>query len=79
MNEIYQKLTKIFREVFDDDDIVAVPDLSAETVDEWDSLSHIRLMVTVEEQFKISFTTAEINSFKNVGELVAAIQIKTAK
>lgn len=79
MTEIYQKLTNVFRDVFDDDNIVATPELSAANVDEWDSLSHIRLMVTVEEQFKISFTTTEINSFKNVGELAAAIQIKTAK
>jgi acyl carrier protein len=71
-------LTRIFREVFFDDTIVLRPDLTAQDVDGWDSLTHIRLLVTVERTFKIKFTVTEVGELKNVGELMKLIQIKTA-
>jgi acyl carrier protein len=76
---IYHKLQGVFCEVFDIDSIQVKPELTAADVDEWDSLSHIRLMVAIEEEFGISFTSTEISSFKNVGELVSAIENKSAK
>lgn len=76
---IYDKLQGVFCDVFDVDSIQLKPDLTAADVDEWDSLSHIRLMVAIEEEFGISFTSNEISSFKNVGELVAAIENKSSK
>jgi acyl carrier protein len=74
---IYQKLTGVFHEVFDDT-IVIRPDLTAKEVDEWDSLTHIRLMLTVERTFGIRFSAAEIGHLNNVGDLVALINAKTA-
>jgi len=71
-------LTRIFREVFFDDSIVLRPDLTAQDVDGWDSLTHIRLLVTVERTFKIKFTVTEVGELKNVGELMKLIQSKTA-
>ena len=50
-DEIYLKLTSVFHEVFDNEDITLSDGMSAEDVDEWDSLSHIRLVVAVEEMF----------------------------
>lgn len=77
MNEqIFSKLTPIFREVFDDDALVPVPEMTAKDVDTWDSLAHIRLIVAVEGHFKITFTSAEISDFATVGDLVAKIKIK---
>jgi acyl carrier protein len=76
---IYEKLQGVFCEVFDIDSIQIKPELTAADVDEWDSLSHIRLMVAIEEEFGISFTSTEISSFKNVGELVTAIEKKSTK
>ena len=52
-DEIYLKLTSVFHEVFDNDNIALSDGMSAEDVDEWDSLSHIRLVVAVEEMFSI--------------------------
>ena len=71
--DIYQKLAPIFHEVFDDDEIIPTPEMTANDVEDWDSLSHIRLLVAVEETFEIAFSSSEISSLKNVGELVAAI------
>ena len=75
-NEIFEKLTPIFQDVFDDDEIVLVSDLTAADVDEWDSLSHIRLIVSVEQAFEISFTAAEVGRLENVGEFAELIERK---
>jgi len=75
-NQIYACLTPIFREVFDDDEIVPVDTMTAKDVAEWDSLNHIRLMVSIEKAFRIHFTTAEVSGFPDVGSLVAAIAAK---
>ena len=74
--QIYQRLTEIFRDVFDEDSIEVTPKLSADDVDGWDSLTHIRLILTVEKAFKIKFSTSEIGKLENVGDLVALIQGK---
>jgi acyl carrier protein len=71
--EIYQKLTEILHEVFDDDSIVATPDLTAQDVEAWDSVSNVRLFVAIESDLGIQFSNAEITQLKNVGDLVAAI------
>lgn len=76
--EIYSRLTSIFRDVFDDDTLVATPVITARDVAEWDSLNHIRLMVSIEKAFGIAFTTAEIAGLENVGQLVDAIAAKTS-
>ena len=75
--KIYAKLTEIFQEVFDDDSITVSPELSAKDVDGWDSLSHIRLILTIERAFKVKFSTSEIGKLENVGDLVALIKART--
>jgi acyl carrier protein len=62
--------------VFDEDAIDITPELSAKDVDGWDSLTHIRLILTIEKTFKIKFTTSEIGKLENVGELVALIKAR---
>jgi acyl carrier protein len=74
-----EKLAPIFHDIFDDDTIVPMPQMTAEDVEEWDSLAHIRLMVAIERAFGIKFATSEMNSYANVGELVAAIDSKVAR
>ena len=74
--EIYQKLTGIFRSVFDDDSIQVKPALTADDVEEWDSLSHIRLVLTVEKAFGVKFSASEIAKLKNVGEFADLIESK---
>jgi acyl carrier protein len=71
---IYDRLTEIIRDLFDDDSIAVTPDLTANEVDGWDSLTHVRLMLTIEKAFKVKFTTSEIGNMETVGDLVKVIK-----
>lgn len=75
-NEIFEKLTEIFHDVFDDPTLILTPELTAKDVEEWDSLTHVRLMLTVGKSFNVNFTAAEVGNLKNVGDLVALIKSK---
>jgi acyl carrier protein len=75
-DDIYARLTEIFRDVFDDDDIVLTPNTTAADIQDWDSFNHINLIVAIETKFGIKFQTAEIESLKNVGDMVAVIERK---
>lgn len=75
--QIYARLAEIFRDVFDEDSIPVTPELSAKDVDGWDSLAHIRLMLTIEKAFKIKLSAPEIGKLENVGDLVAMIKART--
>jgi acyl carrier protein len=72
--QIYSRLAGVFDEVFDDDTIEVTPQLTAKDVDGWDSLAHIRLLLSVEKAFKIKFSTSEIGSLGTVSDLVALIK-----
>jgi acyl carrier protein len=69
-------LTDIMRDVFDDDDITPTEAMTADDVEAWDSLSHIRLIVSIEKRFNIKFTNAEVEKLRNVGDLLRAIESK---
>ena len=77
MQNIIEKLTPIFHDVFDDDDLVPTPTMKAADVAEWDSLSHIRLIVAVERAWNIKFTVPEITALEDVGQFAELIQRKT--
>jgi len=74
--QIYARLATIFEDVFDEDSIKITPELSAKDVDGWDSLAHIRLILTVEKAFKIKLSTSEVGKLENVGDLVAIIKAR---
>ena len=75
--QIYSRLTQIFEDVFGDDSIQVTATLTAKDVDGWDSLTHIRLMLTIEKAFKFKLSTTEIGKLENVGDLVALIKTRT--
>lgn len=77
--DIYGRLTEILQDVFDNDTVVATPELTAPQVEGWDSLGNVRLFMTVEGAFGVRFGAGEISSIKNVGELAAAIAQKRAR
>ena len=77
--ETLEQLTPIFHQVFDDESIVLKRDLTANDVDGWDSLSHINLVVAIEMAFRIKFALGELQSLKNVGEMVDLIEKKLRK
>jgi acyl carrier protein len=72
---ISQELTCIFHEIFDDPTIIIRRDLTADGVEDWDSVNHVRLIVAIEERFGISFSTAEVAELTDVGELIDLILI----
>jgi acyl carrier protein len=76
MDEIYEKLTDIFREVFDDPEITINPETTADDIEEWDSMSHINLILMVELKFDIEFKQSEVMRFENVGDLAEAVRGK---
>lgn len=69
-------ITRIFHDVFDDDSIVLRPDLSAADVEGWDSLAHVRLLLTIERKMGIKFNAVEAGKLKNVGELIDLVDSK---
>ena len=77
MKEIYERLNKVFRDVFDDEEICVNETTTANDIDDWDSLEHINLIVAIENEFGIKFTMWETTSLKNVGEMVSLIIKKT--
>lgn len=76
--DIIARLLPLMEDVFDADDLVYSDTLTADDIMEWDSLSHIRFVVATERAFKVRFSPSEIEAFKNVGDLVTAVQAKTA-
>ena len=71
--EVYERLNAVFRDVFDDEDLTVNDETTAADVDGWDSLVHITLIDSVEEEFDISFDMKTIVKLKNVGEMVDVI------
>ncbi|MGE0383646.1 MAG: acyl carrier protein [Gammaproteobacteria bacterium] len=74
--DIYERLTPIFQNVFDNDHVQLSPDLTAAQVEGWDSLGHVRLIVAIEQALGINLSTAEITGLANVGQLVEVIERK---
>lgn len=75
---IKQEITEIFEEVMDLEDVTLKDDTTANDIEEWDSLSHIRLIIAIERSFGIKFSNAEIESLKKFGDLVALVGRKKA-
>ncbi len=74
---ILAKLTEVFGEVFDLDDVVITRDTVADDIDDWDSLEHINLISAVEQTFKMKFKMKEVSTMKNVGEMIDIIAERT--
>ena len=75
--EIYRDLTEIFADVFMRDDIALSPALTAKDVKGWDSFKQIEIIMATEERFGMKFTTRELDSLQNVGDLVRVVAAKT--
>lgn len=74
--EILSQVEEIFRDVLDNEEIVLTDMTTANDVEDWDSLTHIQLIVAIEKHFGIKFTSKEILSWANVGEMVDCIASK---
>ena len=74
--DILSQVTEILMDVLDVEDLIITEKTHASDVDEWDSLNHIQLIVAIEKHFKIRFTSREIQSWSNVGEMIDSIEQK---
>ena len=75
-NEILSRVEEIFREELELDELTLTDETTADDVEEWDSLSHVQLVVALEKTFGIKFTSREILSWDNIGDLVDCIEKK---
>jgi acyl carrier protein len=70
---VLSQLNEVFRDVFDDGELTVTPQTTARDVDGWNSLANIRLMIAVEDAFRIKFDVGEFQEYRNVGDLVAGV------
>lgn len=77
--KVMEQILPIFREELEDESIVLTPSSTAAEIENWDSLTNIQLIVSIEKYYKIRFTSKEIQEFKNVGELCACILSKLSR
>ena len=75
-DQIIREVQEIFRDVLDNEEIELKNETTADDIEEWDSLTHIQLIVAIEKHFQIRFTSREILSWQNVGEMIDCIASK---
>jgi acyl carrier protein len=73
MNRLFL-LQDMFRQIFDDDGLVVTPATSRRDLADWDSVAHVKIILSLEEQFAIRFTEDEVSSIQTVGELLDAVE-----
>lgn len=78
VKEVIAQFQEIFIDVLDEDDIVLAAETTADDIDEWDSLTHVQLIVAIEKHFKVKFTVAELEEYKDVGAMCKAVAEKTS-
>jgi acyl carrier protein len=71
--EVHQKLTEVFRDIFDDPTLEITETTTADDIDDWDSITHINLIAAVEKAFKVSFNTKDVKALANVGDFMQLI------
>jgi acyl carrier protein len=76
---ILEKLQEIFRDIFDDENLVITKETTAKDIEEWDSLAHINLVLAIREEFNVEFTLEEVSEYKNVGDIVNSIEKRIEK
>jgi acyl carrier protein len=78
-DQILSQLTEILEEAFDRDDITVTPASTADDFEEWDSVTHINIVIAAEIRFGIKFRAAETETLKNIGDFIDLIEAKLAK
>ncbi len=79
MSNNQEQLLQVFRKVFKDDSIMISPSTTAADIDQWDSITHLELLTSVESAFNIEISGFEVMSLKNVGDLLNLVNSKTER
>jgi len=77
--EILNGVQEIFRDVFDEEDLIVEESSNSDTIEDWDSLNHINLVSAIEMEFGIRFALGELTALKNVGDMIDLMLKKLAK
>ena len=77
--QAFERMNKVFCDIFDDEDIVVTDTTTADDIEDWDSLEHINLIVAMEDEFGMKFTMGEVTGMKNVGEAVSIVMDRATK
>lgn len=75
-SEILTKVSDIIKDVLDDDSLEITETSVASEIEDWDSINHVEIIASIEEDFDIRFKTLEIEEFKNVGDIVGGVESK---
>lgn len=73
---VFIKIQEIFRDIFDDEELVIQDSTNSSDIEDWDSLNHINLVVAIENDLNIKFDLEELSNLKNVGAMIDLIMIK---
>lgn len=76
MNNIMERVNKVFQTLFKDENLVITEETCAEDIEEWDSLQHISLLAMLEKEFDMEFEIDEIIAMEKVGDMIAIIEEK---
>ena len=71
---IFEELTEIFRDIFDDEEIELTDETTSDDIEDWDSLEQINLLVAIEKKFSVKFQLSDVNGLANVGDMVSLVQ-----
>ncbi|MEH1738802.1 MAG: acyl carrier protein [Fusobacterium varium] len=74
-----EKLQEIFRDIFDDEELVITEEMTAADIEDWDSLAQINLIIAIEKEFGVKFNLEEVSKLKNIGEMLDLIKLKVKK
>jgi acyl carrier protein len=74
--ELFDGVQDIFRDIFDEDDMIIEDKTSSDDIEDWDSLNHINLVSAIEKEFKIKFALGELMTLKDVGAMIDMIVVK---
>lgn len=69
-DEALAAVTSVFRDVFDDDDLIVSPEMTAADVPGWDSLKMINLLVVIETRIGVRLRSSEVDCLRCVGDIV---------
>lgn len=71
--EIMEKLTKIFQDEFDDDELIIFEDMTPDDIDDWDSMTMVSLMSNIASEFSLKFSMGELKKIHSIGDIVRMI------
>ena len=77
--EVIAKLEQVFRDIFDEEELTINNETTAEDIEDWDSLAHINLVVSIEKEFDVKFALGELQTLRNVGDMVDLVIRKSIK